>query len=427
MDLVAQMVAGSTFGAALTASGVWNPSTIVEQMRFHDFHMLKVFMTASSASALFMHLLSRSGNVPNKPRPASLLLTGVPYDGNIIGGAMVGFGMTLTGACPGTVLVQIVTRTYPGLYTFAGGVAGGILYVALQRHLRPSGGCSKPDDESLLLWKKYHINPDLSVLAYEAMCIGVVSMATVLAPPVGTSSFLPPIVGGLCIGAAQLASLVLRGQPVGISTAYEDLGAKVCGLFKKSDKPGAKSVTTPTQAIAFAAGVMLGAAALVRLIPKFAVAEIATAVSPARAVIGGVIMVFGARLAGGCTSGHGISGMSMLATSSVVTVASMFAGGMGLAQILSCMWYLYFRGIQNSSIPYTYELRCVRVPDVFPCLPPKPRQFERSVLFGDVQFQELGTLRVTQAKGECYGLSPTSRDFQVLYTNYGVMSNIRIC
>ena len=51
MDLVTQTVAGAIFGTALTASGVWNPSIIVGQMQLHDFHMLKVFMTASSASA----------------------------------------------------------------------------------------------------------------------------------------------------------------------------------------------------------------------------------------------------------------------------------------------------------------------------------------------------------------------------------------
>jgi uncharacterized membrane protein YedE/YeeE len=39
-------------------------------------------------------------------------------------------------------------------------------------------------------------------------------------------------------------------------------------------------------------------------------------------------MVFGARLAGGGTSGHGITGMSQLSISSFITVAAMFGGGM---------------------------------------------------------------------------------------------------
>jgi uncharacterized membrane protein YedE/YeeE len=284
-----------------------------------------------------MHLLSRSAYVPNRPRPASVLFTGIPYDGNMIGGAMIGFGMALTGACPGTVLVQVVTGTYPGIYSFVGGIAGGTLYIPLQKFMRGNGSCTKLGDESLLLYQKYHINPDLSILAYEAICIAVIGIATVLAPSPGKSPFPPPVVGGLLIGAAQLASLILRKVPVGISAVYGDLGVKVYGLFDKHDKARGKHIWAPTHAMAFAAGAMIGAAALVRLVPKFAVRGIAVSlgVSPARAIVGGVIMVFGARLAGGCTSGHGISGMSMLATSSVVTVASMFIGGIGLAHILS--------------------------------------------------------------------------------------------
>ena len=35
----------------------------------------------------------------------------------------------------------------------------------------------------------------------------------------------------------------------------------------------------------------------------------------------------GARIAGGCTSGHGVSGMAQLAVGSTVAVIAMFAGG----------------------------------------------------------------------------------------------------
>ena len=46
-----------------------------------------------------------------------------------------------------------------------------------------------------------------------------------------------------------------------------------------------------------------------------------------RAITGGAMLIFGARLAGGCTSGHGISGMSQLSVSSFITVTAMFGGG----------------------------------------------------------------------------------------------------
>lgn len=45
------------------------------------------------------------------------------------------------------------------------------------------------------------------------------------------------------------------------------------------------------------------------------------------AFLAGVVMMFGARLAGGCTSGHGISGGLQLAVSSWVFFLACFAGG----------------------------------------------------------------------------------------------------
>jgi len=49
---------------------------------------------------------------------------------------------------------------------------------------------------------------------------------------------------------------------------------------------------------------------------------------------GGVLMAFGARLAGGCTSGHGISGTLQLSVSSWLALISMFAGGTAAALLL---------------------------------------------------------------------------------------------
>ena len=52
------------------------------------------------------------------------------------------------------------------------------------------------------------------------------------------------------------------------------------------------------------------------------------------AFAGGIILMFGARMAGGCTSGHGISGSLQLAVSSWVFFITMFIGGVITALIL---------------------------------------------------------------------------------------------
>jgi hypothetical protein len=52
------------------------------------------------------------------------------------------------------------------------------------------------------------------------------------------------------------------------------------------------------------------------------------------AFAGGLIMAFGARLAGGCTSGHGISGTLQLNLASWIAVICFFIGGIAVAMLL---------------------------------------------------------------------------------------------
>ncbi len=54
----------------------------------------------------------------------------------------------------------------------------------------------------------------------------------------------------------------------------------------------------------------------------------------AAAFVGGVILIFGARMADGCTSGHGISGGLQLAVSSWTFFVAMFATGILTALVL---------------------------------------------------------------------------------------------
>ncbi len=56
-----------------------------------------------------------------------------------------------------------------------------------------------------------------------------------------------------------------------------------------------------------------------------------TAVSAAVLVIAGIAMGFGARTAGGCTSGHGMSGTSLGSPASIVATLTFFGAGVATA------------------------------------------------------------------------------------------------
>ncbi len=51
-------------------------------------------------------------------------------------------------------------------------------------------------------------------------------------------------------------------------------------------------------------------------------------------VVGGFLVGFGARYAGGCTSGHAISGMSALQLGSMYAVVGFFAGGLFMTHVI---------------------------------------------------------------------------------------------
>ncbi|MBS0239311.1 MAG: YeeE/YedE family protein [Proteobacteria bacterium] len=118
------------------------------------------------------------------------------------------------------------------------------------------------------------------------------------------------LVGGLLIGLAAAIMLLGNGRIAGVS-----------GLFARAF--GISSGDTPRQlAWAFIAGLPLGAG-LVELVAG----ANAQFPAPPLLLIAGVIVGFGTRLGSGCTSGHGICGISRLSTRSIVATLTFMAAG----------------------------------------------------------------------------------------------------
>jgi len=62
--------------------------------------------------------------------------------------------------------------------------------------------------------------------------------------------------------------------------------------------------------------------------------SISTDVNATHAFLGGFVAIFGSRIAGGCTSGHGISGAGHLMWRSWAAVCAMFAGAIAAKAVL---------------------------------------------------------------------------------------------
>jgi uncharacterized membrane protein YedE/YeeE len=319
--------AGAVFGVALTASHVYLPTVIISQLQMRDFHMLQTFLTASATSAVVMLAFERLGISQRKIRPNSTLNWFSRYDANILGGALLGIGMSLTGACPGTVIVQIANGISSGIYVAVGAVLGGFFFAKFGKSL--AANCqSPPPTAAETIAMKLNIDPMKVFLTFEAMCAGAVAVTSLVTRKESHGS-LHPIAGGLLIGCAQATSILLTNTPLGVSTAYEQIGRYICRALGQT---GVAAPPSPPQALTFASGILVGSAVSATFLPSAPIEVVQ--VSKLSAVVGGFVMLVGSRAAGGCTSGHGISGLACFSFSSLVTVAAMFGGGV----ITAILW-----------------------------------------------------------------------------------------
>lgn len=142
---------------------------------------------------------------------------------------------------------------------------------------------------------------------------------------VGTERFLTsPAIGGLLIGSSQAVSLLLTSTAVGVSTAYERLSQHILQTVKGKHTTQSRMASRP---IIFSMGIIAGSKALLAQSHSRDYLFAAAAIPRWQVFAGGVLMTFGARLTGGCTSEHDLCAIGATSASSLVSVAAMFGAG----------------------------------------------------------------------------------------------------
>ena len=164
-----------------------------------------------------------------------------------------------------------------------------------------------------------------------------------------THRWNPYLVGAL-IGVLSILTFTLADKPIGISTGIAQASGACAMPVLGADGVAAntywakKAVPAWDYGSLFVLGSFFGALVSALVSGSFKL-ESVPAIWRERfgpsvgkrllaAFIGGVVIIFGARLADGCTSGHGISGSLQLAVSSWTFFIAMFISGIVTAFIL---------------------------------------------------------------------------------------------
>jgi uncharacterized membrane protein YedE/YeeE len=160
---------------------------------------------------------------------------------------------------------------------------------------------------------------------------------------------LSPYLIGVGIGVLSWAAFGIAKDPIGVTTAYSRVASLFAVPLVGADAVAAngywKSMPLSLDyGVVFLIALFFGAlvSALVtgtfrlETVPKNWRERFGGSVGGrfVAAFLGGAVVMYGARLAGGCTSGHGISGGLQLALSSWVFLGVMFATAMLVSAVL---------------------------------------------------------------------------------------------
>jgi len=128
------------------------------------------------------------------------------------------------------------------------------------------------------------------------------------------TSYFHGLAGGCLIGLGSLLAMVVTGKIPGIS-----------GVFGRLFRPKKNDVSWR---IHFLCGLIAGAAVLIRSNDFAEIFRVPGGRTLTVYAVAGLLVGFGTRLGGGCTSGHGVCGIGMGARDSMVATVVFMANGM---------------------------------------------------------------------------------------------------
>jgi uncharacterized protein len=319
------LLLGFLFGAILQYSKLNRYNVISGMATLENFAVAKAIAVAIGVGAVIIAIEVGLGLASFHFKP--ILLGGI-----VIGGIIFGAGMAILGYCPGTLPVSLGEGSVDALIGIIGGLVGGIVYTVIIPSVQNILG---PDLGSISLYTLVGQHHFIFYLVDIILGAAFVWAAFWLNKKEKATDLKWLYSGiGLAVLNALVFLEVLTNRIIGASTAYPYVADVITGntgneYFSKIKGPGQWEVF-------FLAGAFISGIVISLLRKEFKITLIHSnwkkykGNSAAKRIIwsfiGGFILIIGARMAGGCTSGHILSGGMQLAVSSLVFAVFVFGG-----------------------------------------------------------------------------------------------------
>ena len=319
------LLLGFLFGAILLFSKLNRYNVISGMATLENFAVAKAIAVAIGVGAVLIAIETGLGFSTYHIKP--ILLGGIAF-----GGIIFGTGMAILGYCPGTLPVSLGEGSVDALIGITGGLVGGFIYTLVVPSVQSILG---PDLGSISLYTligQHHFIFYLVDIILGVVFVWLAFWLNKKEKAKDLKWFYSGI--GLAVLNAVVFLTVGTDRIIGASTAYPYVADLITGTTQNSYFP---KIQVPGQwEVLFLTGAFISGIVISLIRKEFKITLIHSNWEKYKgnsvikriiwAFIGGFILIFGARMAGGCTSGHILSGGMQLAASSFIFALFVFGG-----------------------------------------------------------------------------------------------------
>lgn len=317
------LILGILFGLTLQYASLNKYNTISGMATLENLTVAKAIAVAVGLGAVLINIEIGLGVASYHVKP--LIVGGI-----VIGGILFGAGMAILGYCPGTLAISLGEGSLDALAGIVGALLGGLTYTLL---LPSISGILGPNLGALSLQTAVENKLVFFILVFiiAAIFIGLAFWMNTKEEKTNHRW----VVAGIALAVLNVVVFahVVTDRVIGASTTYPYLADLLTGTtqndyFAKIQTPGHWELLFLSGAfLAGLVGSLIKKEFKIKLIHENW--EKYKGTSAIKRVIwafvGGFILLLGARMAGGCTSGHVLSGGMQLAFSSLLFAVVVFA------------------------------------------------------------------------------------------------------
>lgn len=323
---------GFVFGYLLLQARLHRFNTIGGMATLEDLTVAKAILLALGIGTLLISLLIALGVASFSIRP---LVMG-PL---ALGGLIFGVGMAILGYCPGTMVISAGEGSLDAVTGIFGGIAGGVVYYYAEPLLTPLMGSSFGNISLFSMVGSFNLVYWLLAVLLSGVLIATAFLLHRLEKGNNRQWMYAGI--GLALLNGVMFMKLTGGTHISASSFFPWAGGHIFGLtgtewFGRINASG-------TRLFYFLVGAFFAGLLFAMLRREFAFKVIherwaryhgnSVAKRLVVAFVGGFLLLFGARMAGGCTSGLVISGGMQIAISSYLFAMFTFIGLLGTGHL----------------------------------------------------------------------------------------------